>query len=83
VDDLLAMKRYTVTGSQPVLDHQPGESFDADLPADQEEFLVGSGALAISQSVQVPGTSKSVEFAIKNLNVKSYNVNGPREERPR
>ena len=34
-------KRYTVVGSQPILDHQPGESFEADIPEDQEKFLVG------------------------------------------
>lgn len=43
-------KRYTVTGTQPVLDHKPGESFEAEIPAEQERFLVGIGALAIDKA---------------------------------
>lgn len=42
------MKRYKVIGSQAVLgDHLPGETFDADLADDQEEFLIGVGAIKV------------------------------------
>lgn len=42
------MKRYTVTGDQPVLgDKMPGETFDAVLPEDQERFLVGINAIKV------------------------------------
>lgn len=74
-------KRYTVTGSQPVLDHQPGESFDADLDPHIEAFLISIGALKLNLEPFAKGGK--VEDEIKRLNVKSYNVNGPREERPR
>jgi hypothetical protein len=40
-------KRYKVIGSQPVLDHQPDTTFNADLPEDQERFLVQIGALRV------------------------------------
>lgn len=40
-------KRYEVVGTQPVLEHQPGEKFTADVPADLEEFLVGVGGLKV------------------------------------
>lgn len=52
-------KRYTVTGSQPVLDHKPGESFEAEIPRDEERFLVSIGAL-------------EVETQIKRLTVESH-----------
>lgn len=42
-------KRYTVTGTQPVLDHKPGESFEAEIPTEQERFLIGIGALVIDK----------------------------------
>jgi hypothetical protein len=76
-------KRYTVTGSQPVLDHQPGETFDADLPADQEEFLVGIGALAVEEKWDAEKSEAEYEKHIQALNIKSYTVNGPREEKRR
>jgi hypothetical protein len=39
-------KSYTVTGTTKVLGHEPGSSFTADLPEDQEAFLIQIGALA-------------------------------------
>lgn len=54
-------KRYTVTGSQPVLDHKPGESFEAEIPRDEERFLVSIGALTVE-----------VETQIKRLTVESH-----------
>lgn len=41
-------KRYRVTGTQPVLDHRPGETFEAQIPAEQERFLLSIGALKIA-----------------------------------
>jgi len=40
-------KRYKVVGTQPIDDHQPGESFTASIPPDKEEFLVAIGGLKI------------------------------------
>jgi hypothetical protein len=40
-------KRYKVTGTQPVLDHQPGEQFTAKIPPEQEDFLVQIGGLKV------------------------------------
>lgn len=42
------MKRYTVTGTQPVLgDKMPGETFDGVIPEGEEQFLLGIGAIKI------------------------------------
>lgn len=38
-------RRYQVTGTQPVLDHEPGSVFEADIDPTQEERLLASGAL--------------------------------------
>ena len=38
-------RRYQVTGIQPVLDHEPGVVFEADIPPAQEARLLASGAL--------------------------------------
>lgn len=40
-------KRYKVVGTQPILDHQPGEEFSAVLPKDQEKFLVDIGGIEV------------------------------------
>lgn len=50
------MKRYKVTGAQPVLDKEPGETFDAALPEDQEQFLIQIGAIRIVSNE--PGSDK-------------------------
>lgn len=36
---------YTVTGTQRVLDHDPGETFTATLPPDQEQYYLTGGHL--------------------------------------
>jgi hypothetical protein len=41
------MKRYKVVGPLPILDHQPGETFQQEVPADLEKFLLGTGGLAV------------------------------------
>ena len=38
-------RRYQVTGIQPVLDHEPGAVFEADIEPAQEARLLASGAL--------------------------------------
>jgi hypothetical protein len=48
------MKRYKVVGTAPILDHQPGETFEQTIPADLEKYLIGIGGLAI-----VGGKAKS------------------------
>lgn len=44
------MGRYTIPADVPhsVLDHQPGETFDADLPAEQEARLVARGQITVA-----------------------------------
>jgi len=37
--------KYRVTGEQPVLGHEPGEEFSADIPPEQEALLIESGAI--------------------------------------
>lgn len=38
-------KRYKVVGTQPVLDHMPGEEFTTYIPVDLEAFLFEIGAI--------------------------------------
>ena len=38
-------RRYQVTGTQPVLDHEPGSIFEQDIEPTQEARLLASGAL--------------------------------------
>ena len=59
-------KRYKVVGSAPILDHKPGETFEADLDETNESYLVGIGGLAVVEA--------TVDAKVKELNVKSYNV---------
>ena len=62
-------KHYKVVGSAPILDHKPGETFEADLDETNESYLVGIGGLAV---VDAPGAT--VDAKVKELNIKSYNV---------
>lgn len=39
-------RRYQVTGIQPVLDHEPGSIFEADIEPERESRLLASGALS-------------------------------------
>lgn len=41
----MAVKRYRVTGTQPVLGNSPQKTFEADLPPEQEGPLLASGAI--------------------------------------
>ena len=45
-------RRYQVTGTQPVLDHEPGSIFEADIEPEREARLLASGALI---HLPVPG----------------------------
>jgi hypothetical protein len=38
-------KKFQVVGDREVLDHQPGEVFEADIPADQLARLLERGSL--------------------------------------
>lgn len=51
-------KRYSVTGTQPVLDHHPGETFEAEIPTEQERFLLAIGALSIVGGAKKPARGK-------------------------
>lgn len=39
------MNTYTVVGDKSVLGHEPGETFQADIPIAQEERLIARGAI--------------------------------------
>jgi hypothetical protein len=38
-------KKYRVAGPHAVLDHRPGSTFEAEIPADQEARLLERGSL--------------------------------------
>jgi hypothetical protein len=44
---LSASKQYRVVGTQPILGHAPGETFQASIDKTQEAFLVGIGGLEV------------------------------------
>lgn len=44
--------RYTVHGPHEVHGHKPGETFTADIPAQQEALLIGSGSLVREDPLQ-------------------------------
>ena len=52
------MKSYKVVGSQAILDHKPGETFEAKNPADLEAYLVGIGGLKV---IEKPKALKSAD----------------------
>ena len=41
------MTRYKITGTQPVLDQQPGHIFEADIPSELEAYLFAIGAIKV------------------------------------
>ena len=45
--DGVRMPRYKVTGTQPILNHQPGETFEAKIPTDREAFLIAIGGITV------------------------------------
>ena len=38
-------KQYEVIGTQPILGHEPGSTFSADLPPEQEDWFFSINAL--------------------------------------
>ena len=54
-------KRYKVVGTRPILDHQPGETFTAEVPADLEAYLIGIGGLAVVGAEEKPKALKSAD----------------------
>ena len=61
------MTRYKVVGVQPVLGHQPGETFDADIPEDQEAFLKQIGAIQAVGGKAPKNPKASVEKAAEEI----------------
>jgi hypothetical protein len=56
------MKTYKVVGTAPILDHQPGETFEQKIPADLEAYLLGIGGIAVVQKpVEKPKATKSAD----------------------
>ena len=54
-------KTYKVTGSQPTLDHQPGETFKQAIPPTLEDFLIGVGALKVVEDKPVDKKPKRAD----------------------
>ncbi len=57
-------KTYKVVGTQPILDNQPGETFEGNIPADREAFLIAIGGLAVvnePKAVEKPKATKSAD----------------------
>lgn len=50
----MAKKSYTVVGTAETLGHKPGETFSADLTADQESFYIDGGHLAVGTDQEAP-----------------------------
>lgn len=50
-------KTYKVVGTAPILDHQPGSTFTADL-SDIEDYLVSIGGLEIVEDDKPPKQPK-------------------------
>jgi hypothetical protein len=48
-------QRYEVVGVQPVLEHEPGEVFTAEIEPDLERFLIEIGGLRkVTESAKKP-----------------------------
>ena len=47
-------KTYKVVGTQPILEHAPGETFSAVIPKALESFLIGIGGLEIVKAEPAP-----------------------------
>lgn len=45
-------KTYWVTGASPVLEHEPGEEFEAALDPEQEAFYLAGGHLSLEAPVE-------------------------------
>ena len=43
----MSKKTYEVTGNTAYMDYQPGETFEADLPEEQEDQAIERGAISI------------------------------------
>jgi hypothetical protein len=55
---------YKVVGQHPVMGNLPGETFIADLPAQQEEALVGGGAIV---RMPDPAPNPSIKTTVGKL----------------
>ena len=63
-------KRYKVVGTAPILGHQPGETFEANLDPGEVAFFFQIGALEVVKSLTP--AKESVEDKIRHLNVESH-----------
>lgn len=52
-------KTYKVVGTQPILEHAPGETFSAVVPKDLESFLVGIGGLEVIKAESSTSAAKA------------------------
>lgn len=51
-------KKYRVAGPHAVLDHEPGSTFEAEIPEDQEARLLERGSLIRVQSDAFKSSNK-------------------------
>jgi hypothetical protein len=63
----MSKRRYKVIGSQPILGHLPGESFEADIPEDQEAFLKQIGGIRAVGGPAPQDPEAGVEQAVEEL----------------
>ena len=55
-------KRYKVIGTQPILEHPPGETFRASIDKELEKFLIGIGGLEVIKDTS-PSSAPSAKAA--------------------
>ncbi len=55
------MTTYKVTGNTPYGDHQPGDTFDADLSDDEEDRALERGAIQVEGKRSSTKTTKKEE----------------------
>jgi hypothetical protein len=63
----MSKKRYKVIGSQPVLGHLPGETFEANIPEDQEAFLKQIGGIRAVGGTPPSDPTAGVDAAAERL----------------
>jgi hypothetical protein len=50
-------KTYKVVGTQPILEHAPGETFSGVIQEDLESFLIGIGGLEVVKAERASTSS--------------------------
>lgn len=69
-------KTYKVVGTAPILDHQPGSTFEADL-SDIEDYLVSIGGLEVVDDDKPPKHPKAPKPSADDLPAPILNPSVP------